>query len=496
VSIEAQLPALPVVLPLLAAPLAAFLRARHTAWAAATATSTMALLVAAALAMATVNGGVLRYDLGGWAPPYGIELAIDSLGSLVLLIVTGASTLALLAGRTTIARDVEPHRQPLFYAAWLMVVAGLSGIAITGDAFNVFVFMEISSLATYVLIAGGTDRRALTAVFKYLVMGTIGATFYLIGVGFIYMLTGTLNFADMEARLDGAAHIAPVHLAAAFIIVGLGLKAAMFPLHAWLPNAYAFAPNAVTAFIAACAAKVTILVLLRFDFFVFMGNVPGHAGEFSAFVMPLAVLGILFASTVAMFESNVKRLLGYSSVAQLGYILLGASLVERTGLVASILHLFNHALAKGALFIAIVAIGHHITRHEIRDLHGIGRRMPWTLAAMTLGGLSLIGVPGTAGFISKWYLVTAALQHGSLGIVLVAVIIVSSLMSIVYLWRILEPAWFGEPGPAALQAREAPPAVLAVVWVAAGLNLWFGFAPDLPLSLAERAATDLLGRLP
>jgi len=270
----------------------------------------------------------------------------------------------------------------------------------------------------------------------------------------------------------------------------------MFPLHAWLPNAYAFAPNAVTAFIAACAAKVTILVLLRFDFFVFMGNVPGHAGEFSAFVMPLAVLGILFASTVAIFEGNVKRLLGYSSVAQLGYILLGASLLERTGLIASILHLFNHALAKGALFLAIVAIGHHITRYEIRDLQGIGRRMPWTVAALTLGALSLVGVPGTAGFISKWYLVTAALQHDSLGVVLVAVIIASSLMSVVYLWRILEPAWFGEPSPAAAQAREAPIAVLAVVWIAAGLNLWFGLVPDLPLGLAERAATDLLGRLP
>ncbi len=495
-TLEAHLPALPVILPLLMAPLAAFLRPRHTAWAAATATSAATFLLAVLLAQSTADGSIIRYAMGGWAPPYGIEIAIDSLGGLVLLIVTGASTLALLAGRATIAREVEPHRQPLFYAAWLMVVAGLCGITVTGDAFNVFVFMEISSLATYILIAGGRDRRALTAVFKYLIMGTIGATFYLIGVGFIYMMTGTLNFADLEARLADVPHVAPIHLAAAFIIVGLGLKAALFPLHAWLPNAYAFAPNAVTAFIAACSAKVTILVLLRFDFFVFMGNVPGHAREFAAFIMPLALLGILFASAVAMFESNVKRLLGYSSVAQLGYILLGASLLERTGLVAAILHLFNHALAKGALFLAIVAIGHHVTRFEIRDLHGIARRMPWTVAALTLGGLSLVGVPGTAGFVSKWYLMTAAFQHDAFGIALVAIIIVSSLMSVIYLWRVLEPAWFGEPTGAVAAAREAPLGVLAIVWIAAGMNVWFGFAPGLPLELAELAAAELVGRLP
>jgi multicomponent Na+:H+ antiporter subunit D len=495
VTFDAHLPALAVILPLLGAPVAAFLRPRHTAWAATTLTSAMTFAVAVALALTVADGSILRYQVGGWAPPFGIELVIDSLGGLVLLIVTGASTLALLAGRETIARDIEAHRQPLFYAAWLMVVAGLCGIAITGDAFNVFVFMEISSLATYVLIAGGTDRRALTAVFKYLIMGTIGATFYLIGVGFIYMMTGTLNFADMEARLGDVSHVAPVHLAAAFIIVGLGLKAAMFPLHAWLPNAYAYAPNAVTAFIAACSAKVTLLVLLRFDFFIFMGNMTEHALEFTAFIMPLAVLGILFASGVAMFENNVKRLFGYSSVAQLGYILLGASLLERTGLTAAMLHMFNHALAKGALFLAIVAIGHHLARYEIRDMAGIAQRMPWTLGAMTLAGLSLIGVPGTAGFISKWYLVTAAFHQETFGIALVVVIIVSSLMAVVYLWRVLEPAWFGTPAAPAETAREAPLGVLAVVWLATGLNVWFGFAPGLPLELAELAAAELVGHL-
>ncbi|MBX3705795.1 MAG: monovalent cation/H+ antiporter subunit D family protein [Pseudomonadales bacterium] len=501
-SLEAHIPALPVIVPLLAAPIAAYLRPRHLAWAAATLASIASFAIAVLLALATRDGSIHRYAMGGWPAPFGIELAIDSLGALVLLIITGASTLAIIAGRETIERDIEPHRQPLFYAAWLMVVAGLAGIAITGDAFNVFVFMEISSLATYVVIAAGSDRQALTAVFKYLIMGTIGATFYLIGVGFVYMMTGTLNFADMQARLADIPYVAPVHLAAAFIIVGLALKAAVFPLHAWLPNAYAHAPHAVTAFIAACSTKVTILVLLRFDFVVFMGNIAEHATQFALFVMPLALLGILFGSGVAIFETNVKRLLGYSSIAQLGYILLGASFVDRAGLLASVLHIFNHALAKGALFLAIVALGHHLTRFEIRDLHGIGRRMPWTLGAFSIAALSLVGVPGTAGFISKWYLIVAAFGQGSLGLVLVGVIVASSLMAVVYLWRILEPAWFAAADPVAAGAAddkrvgEAPVGVLAVVLLAAALNVWFGLVPAFPLELAGHAADELLRHVP
>jgi multicomponent Na+:H+ antiporter subunit D len=496
VTLASQLPALQVIVPLLTAPVAAFLRPRHLAWAAATLASLMAFGIAVQLAITTGDGSVQRYDMGGWPAPYGIELAIDSLGALILLIITGASTLALIAGRGAIDAEMEEHRQPLFYAAWLMVVAGLSGIAITGDAFNVFVFMEISSLATYILIAGGTDRRSLTAVFKYLVMGTIGATFYLIGVGLIYMMTGTLNFADMEARIGDVGHIAPVHLAAAFIIVGLALKAAMFPLHVWLPNAYAYAPNAVTAFIAACSTKVAILVLLRFDFFVFMGNIADHATQFALFVGPLAVLGILFGSGVAIFESNLKRMLGYSSVAQLGYILLGASFVDRAGLMAGILHMFNHALAKGALFLGIVALGYRLTRFDRSDLQGIARRMPWTMTAFTIAAFSLIGVPGTAGFISKWYLVTAAFAQGTLGIALVAVIIASSLMAVIYLWRVLEPAWFGTPSHDTAQAREAPLGVLAIVWIGAALNVWFGLFPAFPVGMAEVAANELMSHLP
>ena len=341
------------------------------------------------------------------------------------------------------------------------------------------------------------DRRALSATFKYLVMGTIGATFYLIGVGLIYMMTGTLNMADMAVRIREVAELRPVLAAGGFIIVGLALKAAVFPLHAWLPNAYTYAPHAVTVFLAACATKVQIYVLFRFDFLIFQGNLADHDLQFSRFLMPLALLAILAASGVAIFERNLKRLLAYSSVAQIGYIMLGASLVTTAGLSAGIIHIFNHALAKGALFLAVAALGMHFQSLRLSDLAGAAKRMPWTMAAFVLAGLSLIGMPGTAGFVSKWLLISAALAEGDLGILLVVVILIGSLMAVVYVWRVVEATYFKSPATGAAEGlREAPPMLLATTWVAVLANIYFGLVPGLPITLSEAAATSLLQHLP
>lgn len=488
-------PALQVIVPMLCAPLLVLLRPRGLAWAAATLTSLMAFVIACALAITVLQGTDFRYEMGAWPAPYGIELAVDSFSAILLLLVTGASTFALLAGRLSIDSEIEANRQPLFFSAWLLVLAGLAGILVSADAFNIFVFMEIASLASYVVIAGGSNRRALPAVFKYLIMGTIGATFYLIGVGLIYLMTGTLNLTDMELRIHEVADQKPILVAAGFITIGLALKAAVFPLHLWLPNAYTYAPHAATVFLAACATKVSLYVLLRFDFFVFQPNLAGHDLQFAYFLMPLAVLAILVASGVALFEQNIKRLLAYSSIAQIGYILLGASLVSTTGLVASIVHMFNHALAKGGLFLVVACLALRFSSLRLADLAGAGRSMPWTMAAFVLAGLSLIGVPGTAGFISKWYLISAALENGGLGIGLVAVIVVSSLMAVAYIWRVIEAVYFSVPADNAVAPGEAPPLMLAVTWIVVLGNLYFGLVPAWPVALSSGAAEILLGHI-
>jgi multicomponent Na+:H+ antiporter subunit D len=299
----------------------------------------------------------------------------------------------------------------------------------------------------------------------------------------------------MELRIHEVADQRPILVAAGFITVGLALKAAVFPLHVWLPNAYTYAPHAVTAFLAACATKVSLYVLLRFDFVVFQQNLLGHELQFAAFLMPLAVLAILVGSGVALFESNIKRLLAYSSVAQIGYILLGASLVSLAGLSASLLHMFNHALAKGTLFLAVMALAMRYSRLDLKHLAGAARHMPWTMTAFVVGGLSLIGVPGTAGFISKWYLVTAALEAGPLGFLLIGVIVIGSLMAVVYIWRVVEATWFEPAANADAEVHEAPVTMLAIIWLAALTNIYFGLFTELPRALATEAAKTLIGQL-
>lgn len=493
--IEMHLPALQVVVPMLTSAFVVLLAPRGLAWGAALAASTLSFVIALNMALSVIGGNAITYEMGSWSAPYGIVLHIDSFSALLLLVITGASTLALIGGRDSLEKQVTNDRQPYYFAAWLLALAGLSGIVVTGDAFNIFVFMEISSLASYILIAGGPNRRALPSVFKYLVMGTIGATFYLIGVGLIYMMTGTLNLGDIEQRIGGVSDMRPVLAAAGFITVGLGLKAAIFPMHAWLPNAYTWAPHATTAFLAACATKVSLYVLIRFDFLVFQENLAAHDIKFATYLMPLAVLGILVGSAVAMFERNAKRLFAFSSVAQIGYILLGASFVSVLGLTAGIVHIFNHALAKGAVFLALAAFAYSAKTLMFEDIAGIAKRMPWTFVAFVIAGLSLVGVPGTAGFISKWYLISAALELGGLGVGLIVVILVSSLMAVVYVWRVVEAAAFGTPSESVNEPVKVPLVLVITVWVAAGSNLVFGLMPELPLTLAREASLILLQQI-
>lgn len=477
---------------MLSAPLIILLKPRGLAWAGATAAALMSFAIAIALALAVLDGQTLEYAMGGWPAPFGIALAVDAFSALMLLIVTGAGAATLLAARPSIDKQIELERQPLFYAAWLLALSGLVGIVVTADAFNIFVFMEISSLASYILIAGGPDRRALPAVFKYLIMGTLGATFYLIGVGLIYMMTGTLNLADMADRLGDVTDLNPVLVAAGFITIGLALKAAVFPLHVWVPNAYTHAPHMVTAFLAACATKVSLYVLIRFDYMVFQANLEGHIVQFTLFAMPLAILGIIVASAVAIFEGHLKRMLASSSIAQIGYILLGASFLSFEGLSASAAHLFNHALAKGGLFLAVACLAYHYRDLRLSQLGGAAKRMPWTCAAIVICGLSLIGVPGTAGFISKWMLINAALETGYSAIGLISIILISSLMAVVYVWRIVESLYFQEPVEDGATISEAPMQLLVVTGVVALLNIYFGLFPQVSLELSNSAAAILM----
>ncbi|MDO6611374.1 monovalent cation/H+ antiporter subunit D family protein [Shewanella sp. 1_MG-2023] len=487
----AHLPILQVVVPLIAAPLCWFLNRSKLVW-------IFALIVCAAtcvnsilLLIEVMKSGTIIYELGGWEAPWGIEYRIDKLNAFLLLIISTIGTVVLFAANTSIQKELDEDRHTLFYSLYLLSLTGMFGIVATGDAFNVFVFLEISSLSAYALIGLGRDRRALWAAYQYLIMGTIGATFILIGIGMLYQMTGTLNMSDLATRLVDVGHTRTVFVAFAFLIVGICLKLALFPLHLWLPNAYAYAPSIVTAFLAATATKVAVYLLIRFTFTVFGISFSFTSLPLQSILMVLGLVGVFAASITAIYQQNVKHILAYSSIAQVGYMIIGYSINTSTGVMATLLHLFNHALMKGALFLALGAVMYRIGSVQLKQFQGLGREMPLTMSAIVIGGLSLIGVPLTVGFVSKWYLLVASVEAGMWPVAVL--ILLGSLLAIVYIWRIVEMAYFKPPLPGREAVKEAPWTFLVPIWILVFANIYFGIDTRLSVQVAQAASQSLFG---
>jgi len=487
----AHLPALQVILPLMAAPLIVLARNRSFAWLAATVASYACLVIAIALAAQVAAHGPVSYAMGSWPAPWGIELRVDALSAFLLVLVSLTASLVAPYASRSLAAEVPGDRQYLAYAMYCLCLAGLLGMVVTGDAFNLFVFLEVTSLATYVLVGLGPRRKALVAAYQYMLLGTVGATFYVIGVGLLYLMTGTLNMEDMAGRLRDAQDLRPVYAALAFITVGIGLKLALFPLHQWLPDAYAEAPSMVTAFLAATATKVSVYVLLRFYYSVFDPDALFGRLPTGAVFIGLSVAAMLLASAAAVYERDVKRLFAWSSVAQIGYITLGIGIDNTSGLTGSLAHLLNHGITKGAIFVLLggVALRCGAAAMTVDGMAGLGRRMPLTAFGLVIAGLSLVGIPGTAGFVTKWILIQGALERGMWWVV--AAILASSLIAAVYVWRVVESAYL-KPAPAVDVRAEAPAGMLAAGMAMAVLCVYFGFDTSFSIGGAREAAEFLL----
>ena len=487
-----HLPILQVVVPLMAAPVCVLLWRGNWAWLFTTLVTWAVFGISCVLLARVMDGGTISYHLGGWAPPIGIEYRLDALSAFVLLIVSGIAAVMTPYALKSVDVEVAPERQHLFYAVYLLTLTGLLGIVATGDAFNIYVFLEISSLGTYVLVGMGRSRRALAAAYQYLILGTIGASFFLIGVGLLYMVTGTLNIADLAVRIAEVGPRPTVYAAFAFLTVGLLIKLALFPLHLWLPNAYAYAPSMVSAFLAATATKVGAYVLLRFVFTLFGWEFSFEQVPLGEILLPLALIAIFAGSLVAVFQTDLKRLLAFSSIGQIGYLALGIGLANESGVTGTLVHLFNHALMKGGLFLALGGLMYRLGSVEFSVLDGLGRRMPFTAAALVVGGLGLVGVPMTAGFVSKWYLVQGAFEADLWPVAIL--VLIGSMIALAYVGRIIEACYFRKPvGPS---VAEAPWSMLVPTWLLIGASIYFGLHTSLTVEVAETAARGLLGGTP
>lgn len=415
-----------------------------------------------------IPGGELRYHLGGWAPPVGIEYALDVLSAFTATVVTFVGTLVLVYSRRSILQEVPERFVPL-YALAMLLLAGLTGIIVTADLFNLFVFLEIASLAAYALMAVG-DERGPVASFRYLILGSIAGSFYVLGVGFLYFSTGSLNMADVAQRLPNLYDSRAIVAAATLIFIALGLKMALFPLHLWLPDAYSYAPSAVTGLIAPIMTKVAAYAIIRMFLTVFQPHYLRDVLPLTSVMGWLAAAGILYGSIMAIAQTDFRRMLAYSSVSQIAYIGLGIGLANPMGLIGALLHVLNHAFMKACLFLVAGSVRFRTGQWEVSHFAGLGKKMPWTMAAFTLSALSMIGIPPAAGFFSKWYLLLGSVDAGNW--IFVATILLSSLLTAVYFFRVLEQVYTGhfEEEKAAVSAAD-PPASMLLPTVILGVSL-------------------------
>jgi multicomponent Na+:H+ antiporter subunit D len=383
----------------------------------------------------TVSTGVRRYFVGGWEPPIGIELVWDPLSAFIVVVIAAVAALALWHSKRPVETEL-PGRSTAYYSCTQLLLGGLCGIVLTGDLFNLYVFLEISALAGYALLAASGGRAAVFT-FRYLLLGTTGASFYLLGIGFIFLETGSLNMADV-ARILAVTGIDPqIALGLALVVAGAGMKMALFPLHGWLPDVYSAAPTTSVSLMAPIGTKVAAYILIRIFLHVFPPATVYDALPIGQVVGAMGAVGIIWGSVMAIAQRDLRRMLAYSSVAQIGYIALGLGLGSAFGFIGAVLHILNHAAMKACLFLVSGNLAQAGYSQDIGSFDKrLRQRLPWTAAAFTIAAISMIGLPPTAGFFSKWYLLLGSWQQSNW--IYVAVILISSLLNAVYFFRVIE----------------------------------------------------------
>lgn len=409
------------------------------------------IVIAASLTSASLSlygfihvliNGTVRYNFGGWIPPIGIEYVYDPLSSFVVLIINFISLVVLSHSYVPVKMDLEV-KQTAYYSVVMLLLTGFNGMIITGDLFNLYVFIEISSLAGYALIAVG-EKKAPFAAFRYLIIGTIGASFYLLGIGYLYFMSGTLNMSDLAAIMPMIKESPTILVALILIVVALGVKMAIFPMHGWLPDSYTYAPTSTSSLIAPIGTKVGAYAMMRLLFFVFGADYFSKELPVGDLIAIFACGGIIFGSVMAIAQKELKRMLAYSSVAQIGYIGLGIGLANPFGFIGAVLHLLNHAFMKAALFFIAGNLRLKTGNSDITLFDdSYWKKYPWTMASFTIAALSMIGLPPLAGFFSKWYLALGTIENSKW--LYLAVILISSLLNAVYFFRIIEKVYLKSP---------------------------------------------------
>ncbi|MFH1501742.1 MAG: proton-conducting transporter membrane subunit [Candidatus Eisenbacteria bacterium] len=461
--------------------------------------STLSTAALAVMALASIGAPAVVHHMGGWTAPVGIAVVQDGLTVLLLVAI---NVIGLLCIIFSLKYMTAYTGLPKYYGLFMLMVAGMNGVVISGDLFNLFVFLEIASIASYALVAFGVEADELEAGFKYLILGSVASVMILFAIGTVYAVTGSLNMADVAREIStkwsGAEMNPALLLAAALFLMGFALKAAVVPFHAWLPDAHPSAPAPVSAMLSGVVIKsLGVYAMCRVFFNVFGFSTASPESVIIANSMiAFSVLSIVLGGFLAIGQWDFKRLLAYSSIGQIGYVTLGLGVGARllaTGesqalaglaILGGLFHLVNHAAFKSLLFLSSGAIQHATGTRDMKRLGGLRERMPITAATTNLAALSIAGVPPFSGFWSKLLILVAVVKAGLFAVAGVA--IAMAFVTLVYYVKVQREILFGEVGKSVEQAREVPAVMYIPLILLAIVCIGFGFVAVTQPAIGER----------
>ncbi|MGA1869198.1 MAG: complex I subunit 5 family protein [bacterium] len=454
------------------------------------------------------NSVIETYVSGSWqgkyyhgsSEPIGIILRSDMLGSIFLIVIISIVFIVILYSHTYIKKKLSEQRSTLYYCLIFLITAGMSGIVLTGDYFNFYVFFEISSLSSCALVAINNDIESLEAAFKYDITMAISSILVIFAIGLLFNSTGTLNIQSASHRVALILNASPhsyyyhyryiIFASIGLFIGGFSIKAAIIPTHAWLADAHPVAPAPISALLSGLLVKTTgIYPLIRFLFSIFRIHMSSYRSIISVFILSIASITILCGSLFAIAQKKLKRMLAFSTIAQMGYILLGIGIVTKAGLAGAILHVINHAIVKTLLFLCAGAIIYETGITHIEDMGLLGYQMPITMSCFSIGACSMVGIPPLIGFMSKWALAQAALEAKMW--FLIIILLLSSFLNAIYYFRVIIISWFGSK--TTTSPRKDPPFEMITPIIILGfLVVFLGIMIKIPYQKMAWCAADVL----
>lgn len=433
------------------------------------------------------------YTFGQWDSAIGIQFVVDEFSALMTFIVLSISSLVIIYSLDDIECEILPEQVFSYYTLIFLLLFSMIGMIFTNDLFNLYVFMEILSLTSCGIISIKRKKENLMASFKYLMLGSIGSISVLLGIALLYMVTGHLNMTEAYVAISNVWHSYPknILISLGFILTGFGIKAAIFPMHIWLPDAHSNAPTPSSSLLSGLVVKVYVFAIAKILFRVIGKDIIREIGILE-FITYFAVLSMIMGSVFAIGQTDIKRLLAYSSVAQIGYIFLGLGLATELGFSAALFHVITHALMKTALFLSAGAIIYQTGKRDIRCLEGIGYEMPITMGVFSIAVLGMVGIPGINGFISKWYLGLAALDADKP--IFLIMILLSSFLNAIYYLPIITTAFLKDS-----KEREnimildnLPKTMTIPMMTLAICCLVMGLYPHIIMDIVEKAVPTFL----